>query len=192
MDGDLLRQPYITRRKLDVDEYHRMGAAGILTEDDRVELIEGELIEMAPIGDRHAWSSMGLTMALVRGVGDRAIVSVANPVRLDRHNEPQPDFTVLRTKPGGYAGGPPRPADVLLLIEVADSTLRFDRKVKLPLYGAHGIQEYWIVNLSESCVEVCRGPAASGYDSVVRHGPAATIAPAVLPELALRVADMLG
>ena len=106
----LLNHPWISRRKLDVVEYHRMGAAGILHEDDRVELIEGELIAMAPIGERHAGTSMTLTTRLVRAVGDDAIVSVGNPVRLDSYNEPQPDFALLRPRPGGYTGRHPGPA----------------------------------------------------------------------------------
>jgi Uma2 family endonuclease len=190
-ESGLLNHPWIARRKLDVDEYHRMGAAGILHEDDRVELIEGELIAMAPIGERHAGTSMSLNMALVRAVGDRAIVSVANPVRLDMHNEPQPDFALLRLRPGGYTGRHPTPADVLLLIELSDSTLRFDCTVKLPLYGAHGIREFWIVNLAQRAVEVCRGPRPDGYASVETHGPEAVIEPEALPGLRLRVAEIV-
>lgn len=187
----LLNHPWISRRKLDVVEYHRMGAAGILHEDDRVELIEGELIAMAPIGERHAGTSMTLTTRLVRAVGDDAIVSVGNPVRLDSYNEPQPDFALLRPRPGGYTGRHPGPADVLLLIELSDSTLRFDRTVKLPLYGAHGIREFWIVNLGQGVVEVCRGPRPDGYASVETFGPDAVLAPEALPGLTLRVADIL-
>ncbi len=187
----LLNHPWIARRKLDVIEYERMGAAGILHEDDRVELIEGELICMAPIGDRHAGSSMTLNMLLVRGVGDRAIVSVGNPVRLDMHNEPQPDFALLRPKPGGYLGGKPRPEDVLLLIELSDSTLRFDRTVKLPLYGGHGIREYWILNLAQRAAEICRGPRADGYASIETLGPDAALEPEALPGLRFTVADLI-
>jgi Uma2 family endonuclease len=190
-EAGLLNHPWIARRKIDVGEYERMGAAGILHEDDRVELIEGELIEMAPIGDRHSGTSMSLTMLLVQRFGDRAIVSVANPVRLDRYNEPQPDFALVRPKPGGYTGGKPRPEDVLLLIELSDSTLRFDRTVKLPLYGAHGIREYWILDLAQRRVEVCRGPRAEGYASVVAYGADAVLEPEALPGLSLGVAEMM-
>jgi Uma2 family endonuclease len=187
----LLNHPWIARRKLDVIEYERMGAAGILHEDDRVELIEGELIAMAPIGERHAGTSMSLTMRLVRAVDDRAIVSVGNPVRLDMHNEPQPDFALLRPKPGGYLGGKPRPEDVLLLIELSDSTLRFDRTVKLPLYGGHGIREYWILNLAQRVAEVCRGPHPDGYARVEVLGPDSVLEPEALPGLRLPVAELI-
>jgi Uma2 family endonuclease len=190
-EAGLLSHPWIARRKIDVGEYERMGAAGILHEDDRVELIEGELIAMAPISDRHAGTSMTLTMLLVRAVDDRAIVSVGNPVRLDGYNEPQPDFALVRPKPGGYTGGKPRPEDVLLLIELSDSTLRFDRTVKLPLYGSHGIREYWIFDLAQRRVEVCRRPQRDGYGSVAAFGPEASLEPEALPGLRLSVADMI-
>lgn len=190
-EAGLLNHPWIARRKIDVGEYERMGAAGILHEDDRVELIEGELIAMAPIGDRHAGTSMSLTMLLVQRFGAQAVVSVANPVRLDRYNEPQPDFALVRPKPGGYTGGKPRPEDVLLLIELSDSTLRFDRTVKLPLYGAHGIREYWILDLAQRRVEVCRGPRPDGYASVEAFGPEAVLAPEALPGLTVTVAELM-
>jgi len=192
VDGDLLRQPWIVRRKLDVFEYGRMGEAGILHPEDRVELIEGELIAMAPIGERHAGISIDLTMVLARAVGDRSLVSVGNPVRLDRFNEPQPDFALLRPRPSGYRGHKPTPEDVLLLIELSDSTLRFDRTVKLPLYAAHGIAEFWIVNLADRLVEVCRSPGPEGYADVKPHPAEAMIAPLALPDIALLVAEIVG
>ena len=135
----------LTRWRFTVHDYHRMGEAGILHEDDRVELIEGELVEMAAIGTRHFSCVNGLTRMLVRGVGDEAIVSVQNPVRLDEHSEPQPDLTVLRMR--DYRESLPVPEDVLLLIEVSDPTLAYDRGVKLPLYARSGIREVWIVDL---------------------------------------------
>ena len=105
--------------------------------------------------------------------------------------EPQPDFALLRPKPGGYLGGKPRPEDVFLLIKLSDSTLRFDRMVKLPLYGAHGIREFWILNLGQRVVEVCRGPRAEGYASVETHGLDAVLEPEALPGLRVRVAELL-
>ena len=120
-------QARVTRRRFTVREYHRMAEAGILHEDDRVELIEGELIEMAAIGTRHFTCVNGLTRFLVRSVGDEAIVSVQNPVRLDEYGEPQPDLAVIR--PRDYRESLPTPEDVLLLIEVSDTTLAYDRGV---------------------------------------------------------------
>ena len=129
-DTDLV----LTRHRLNVDDYHRMAEAGILGEQDRVELIDGDLIDMAPIGQDHIASVNGLAHALFLACGDRAIVSIQNPARLDRFSEPQPDAALFRPRADHYrTGAPPGPADVLLLVEVADSSLRYDRAVKLPL-----------------------------------------------------------
>jgi Uma2 family endonuclease len=190
--GVLVSQPWVPRRKLDVVEYHRMAAAGILTEEDRVELIEGELIAMSPIGDRHAGTTLRLNRALFRAAGDRALVGVGHPIRLDRMSEPQPDFVLLAPRADDYTGGHPGPEDVLLAIEVSDSSLRFDRTIKLPLYGGHGIREYWIVDLVGRCVEVCRQPHPGGYASVTRAAPGEDLEPEALPGLRLRVSDILG
>jgi Uma2 family endonuclease len=135
----------VKRRRFTVHDYHRMGEAGILHEDDRVELIEGELVEMTAIGTRHFSCVNRLNRLLVMHVGDDAIVSVQNPVRLNEYNEPQPDLTVIR--PRDYLESLPKPEDVLLLIEVSDTTLAYDRGVKLPLYARAGIREVWIVDL---------------------------------------------
>ena len=123
----------VTRRRFTVHDYHRMGEAGILHEDDRVELIEGDIVEMAAIGTRHFACVNQLTRSLVREVGDAAIVSVQNPVRLDEHTEPQSDLTVLRAM--DYRESLPMPEDVMPLIEVSDTTLAYDHGVKLPLYA---------------------------------------------------------
>jgi Uma2 family endonuclease len=191
-EASLLHQPWITRWKLDVRDYHRMGEAGILTEDDRVELIEGELVAMSPIGSDHSGGVNALTWLLVQGAGSRAVVAPQNPVRLSDHSEPQPDFALLRPRADFYRSETPTPADVLLLIEVADSSLRFDRLVKLPLYARHGIREVWIVDLAGQAVELCRGPGPDGYARITRAGRGASIAPEAMPDLALRVDDILG
>jgi Uma2 family endonuclease len=166
-----------------------MGEAGILHEDDRVELIEGEIVEMAAIGTRHFACVNGLTRLLVRGVGDAAIVSVQNPVRLDEHTEPQPDLTALRVR--DYRESLPMPGNVLLLIEVSDTTLAYDRGVKLPLYARAGIREVWIVDLTGDVIERYTDPSGDGYRSSkwVRRGE--TLAPLSLPELTLRVDNVL-
>jgi Uma2 family endonuclease len=190
-EASLLDRAPVTRRKLDVDEYHRMGEVGILREDDRVELIEGDLVEMAPIGDPHASTVNTLTELLVAAVGRRGIVAVQNPIRLDRYSEPQPDFAVLRRHDHRYRARKPGPDDVLLLVEVADSSLRYDRSVKLPLYAKHGIPEVWIVNLGKNLVEVCRDPGSDGYDSITDAAPGTLLEPALLPGVILDVADIL-
>jgi Uma2 family endonuclease len=167
--GLLSRYPAAPRRLLTVDEYHRMGEAGILTDDDRVELIEGELVAMAPIGTEHIASTNALTHLLVMAVGGRGIVSVGNPVRLNRHSEPQPDFSVLKPR-DDYRKTMPRPEDTMLAVEVANTSLEYDRKVKLALYARAGIPEVWIVNLAANEVEVYRSPAGDNYTSVTRAG----------------------
>jgi Uma2 family endonuclease len=180
----------VTRRRFTVHEYHRMGEAGILHEDDRVELIEGEIVEMAAIGTRHFSCVNGLTRLLVRGVGDAAIVSVQNPVRLDERTEPQPDLTVLRVR--DYRESLPGPEDVLLLIEVSDTTLPYDRGVKLPLYARAGIREVWIVDLAGETIERHTDSSGDGYRSLEQTRRGETIESVALPELAFPVDAVLG
>lgn len=156
----------IERYRFTVDAYHRLGEAGILGEDDRVELIEGEITMMSPVGGRHAACVSRLTRLFVQQTGERAIVRVQDPVHLDERSEPQPDLAVLRPRQDFYASGHPRPEDVLLLVEVADSSLGYDRDVKLPLYGRAGIRELWIVDLDGEAIEVYRQPGRRGYAEV--------------------------
>ncbi len=180
----------VTRRRFTVHEYHRMGEAGILHEDDRVELIEGEIVEMAAIGTRHFSSVNGLTRMLVRSVGDAAIVSVQNPVRLDEHTEPQPDLAVIRTR--DYRRSLPGPEDVLLLIEVSDTTLPYDRGVKLPLYARAGIPEVWIVDLAGGLIERHSDPSGDGYHGLKQARRGEKFESVTLPELAFSVDAVLG
>ena len=177
-----------TRHKLNVDDYYRMAEAGILGEHDRVELIDGELIDMAPIGQGHAGIVSGLNRALVMACGAKAIVSPQNPVRFDRLNEPQPDFAVLRPRADFYATGERAgTADVLLLVEVADSSLRFDRQVKLPLYARAGVGEYWIVDLKRRVLDAYRRPAGDGYTEMATYRPGDEVALALVPEIRVKL-----
>lgn len=169
-----------------------MGEAGILTRDDRVELIHGEIVEMSPIGNRHAACVGRLTHLLVPAVGAHAIVWVQNPILAGVESEPQPDVVLLRPRPDFYGQGRARPGDVLLLIEVSDTTLGYDRQVKLPLYAAAGIPESWIANLVEDCIEVCRTPAPDGYRDAQRVGRGGSVTPLAFPDVALAVGDILG
>jgi Uma2 family endonuclease len=125
----------VPKRRFTVDEYYRMAEAGILRPDERVELIEGEIIEMAAIGSRHAAFVKRLNRMLVRGVGARGVVSVQDPVRLSELSEPEPDLAVLEYRADCYAAAHPTPADTLLIVEVADTTLGWDRGRKAPLYA---------------------------------------------------------
>jgi len=182
----------LSRRLFTVAEYHRMGEAGILAEDDRVELIEGEIVEMTPIGSRHAACVDRLNRLFSRHAGEGVIVRVQSPIRLGEHSEPQPDLALLHSRPDFYAGAHPGPQDVLLVVEVAETPAAYDRAVKVPLYARSGVPEVWLVDLAGARVEVYRRPAPQGYQEVqaVRRGEA--LAPLTLPELGLAVDDVLG
>lgn len=188
--GIVVRAP--ERRKLSVDDYHRMGDAGILHEDERVELLDGELYEMPPIGDGHAGRVNRGDHFFNRRVGEDAIVSVQNPIRLSDFSEPQPDIVLLRPQADFYATRTPEPADVLLLVEVADSSLSFDRLRKLPRYAAAGIIEVWIVNLVDEQIEVYREPVGEQYTIRTIHGRGETLFPVALPDVGIRVEEILG
>lgn len=156
-------QDILQRHRLSVDEYHRMASTGILPEDSRVELINGEIIDMAPIGSRHAAAVKQLTRILSRAVGDTAIVSVQDPIHLDPHTEPQPDLALLRPREDFYRTAHPRADDVLLIIEVADASLRYEREIKIPLYARHGIPEVWLVDLLDNRLQRFRDGTSEGY-----------------------------
>jgi Uma2 family endonuclease len=190
--GLLARNPWVARRPITVAEYHRMGEVGILDEDDRVELIEGQLVAMAPIGSDHSGTVNAINHLLVLTVGNRGVVGVQNPVHLDDHSEPQPDFTVLKPRVDFYKRATPRPNEVLLIIEVANSSLNYDRGVKRSLYARHGILEFWIVNLAAQEVEVCRSPTGEGYGSVSRVGIEGTLEIEALPGATIAAAAFLG
>ena len=181
------------RHKLDVADYHRMADAGIFAHDARIELIDGDLIDMAPIGQLHAGAVNGLNEALVLACAGRAIVSPQNSVRLDRRSEPQPDIAILKRRPDFYrTGEPPSPADVLLLIEVADTSLDFDRAIKLPLYARAGIGELWIVDVNRRVLHAYRTPSADGYAHTTAHLPAEQIALSLAPDITVRLDLVFG
>jgi len=181
----------LTRHKLDVDDYRRIADAGILGEGDRVELIDGELIDMAPIDQGHAAIVNALNRALALACGERALVSPQNPVRLDRLNEPQPDFAVFRPRADFYrARDRPGPADVLLLIEVADSSVQFDRAVKLPMYA--GIAEVWIIDLKRRVLDVYLNPTGDGYRETATHQPGDTVTLALAPMIKVPLDQVFG
>ncbi len=180
----------LTRWRFTVHDYHRMGEAGILHEDDRVELIEGEIVEMATIGTRHFSCVNRLNRLLVMSVGDEAIVSVQNPVRLNEHTEPQPDVTVIR--PRDYRLSLPEPEDVLLLIEVSDTTLAYDRGVKLSLYARAGIIEVWIANLPAETIERYTEPFGDGYQRVTQARRGQTLESTALHGLTPTADEVLG
>lgn len=173
--SDVLSRHPVPRHRLTVADYHRLGDAGILGKDDRVELLEGQLVDMSPIGPRHALAVDALTELLVHAVAGRAHVRVQNPVTLDRGSEPQPDLTVVRRPWSGYPHAHPGPADILLLIEVADSSLELDLGAKRAIYARAGIGEFWIVDLTTDTLLVHRDPDGDGYRSVTLVGPPAVL-----------------
>lgn len=181
----------LATRRFTVDEYYRMAEVGILAPGERVELIEGEVVPMAAIGSRHAGCVNGLTQFFVSGLGGRAVVAIQNPVRLDRRSEPQPDVAVLRPRPDRYAERHPHPDEVLLLVEVADTSAGYDRGMKAPLYARAGIPEYWLVDLDAGVVEVHREPSPDGYRGVTRHLPGEELAPLAFPDFGLQVDQIL-
>jgi len=153
----------LQHRRFTADEYHLMAEAGVLRHDDRVELVDGEIVEMTPIGSRHAACVDRLMVLLSRSLAGQGILRVQGPVRLDPHSEPQPDLSVLRNRADFYASAHPGPADVLLVVEVADASLRYDRDVKIGLYARAGIPETWLVDLPNERVDVFTEPSPQGY-----------------------------
>lgn len=176
------------RRRFTVDEYHRMAEVGILSEDERVELLEGDVVEMSPVGDRHVEAvnrcADGFAVLLV---ARRARLSTQNPVRLGRHNEPQPDVALL---PPAVLGAP-RLGEVLLAIEVADSSVDDDRATKVPMYARAGIPETWLLNVHDGALEVYREPGPGGYARTYTLRPDQQVAPEAFPDVVLRVTDLL-
>ncbi len=179
------------RRLFTVEEYQRMGEAGVFGPEERVELIDGEIFEMSPIGPRHAGTVMNLTRLLVQGLGDRAWVSPQNPVVIAPRSQPQPDLQVLRQRPVRYSAAHPTEADVLLAIEVADTSVRFDRTVKQRLYARAGMVEFWLVDTDADRIDIHRAPAGDRYADVRSAGRGESVSPAAFPDLILLVDTIL-
>jgi Uma2 family endonuclease len=179
--------------RFSVDEYHRMGEAGIFSEDDRVELLAGAVVEMSPIGPLHAVTVNRLTALFSSRLGTRAIIGIQNPLLLrDEDSEPQPDVLLLRPRADFYSHAHPQAHDVYLVIEVADTSLEADRDVKFPIYARAGVAESWLLDVSAERLEVYRQPTSDGYQEVrlLQRGDA--VALQAFPDLALTVDDLLG
>ena len=172
------------RHRLTVSDFHRMGEAGIFAPGDRVELIDGEVIDLSPIGAIHAAIVARLTAFLCRSVGRGVIVWCQNPLRLDDVSEPEPDIALLRPRADGYMSAHPGPEDVLVVIEVADTSLAYDLGVKVPLYARHGISEAWVIDAATRQTRVFREPSTEGYRRELLVGPEETLASAVLTDAA--------
>jgi Uma2 family endonuclease len=182
----------LNRHSFTVAEYERMGRAGIFSEDERVELVCGEIIEMPPIGERHAGCVGLLTQLITLRLKRKAVVWVQNPLRLDDYSEPQPDIAVLKPRADFYRNSKPTPEDVLLVIEVSDTTLEYDMKVKVPLYARAGVPETWLVNLRGGRIKAYSDPAKGSYQSITSYARGEEIQSRSLAALRVNVADILG
>jgi Uma2 family endonuclease len=187
MEAMSVLQPYRFR----VEDFERMGRAGVFDEDARVELLDGQIVEMTPIGVAHAGTVKALIRLLSPMMADRAILSVQDPVVVSDLSEPQPDVVLLRPSEDAYRTAHPRPEDVLLLIEVADTSGDLDRLVKGAIYARAGIPEYWIVNLQERALEIYGEPSGDSYRHVEEHRDG-RVTPTAFPDAELDVGDILG
>ena len=182
----------VSRRSFTVAEYRRMVEAGILSEADRVELIDGEVFEMSPIGEPHA-ACVDVLNELIRDrLGHSVIVRVQGPVQLDDFSEPQPDVSILKRRDDFYRTAHPRPEDIILVIEVSDTTLEYDRQIKVPLYARAGVPEVWVVNVSDERIETYANPAGGAYQTVNSHGRGDELQSAAVASLRVTAAEVLG
>ena len=186
-----IEQTPAQRWRFTVDDYYRMGEVGILPHDARVELINGDVIQMPPIGSHHNGSVIGLDEILRDRLGRRVSISVQGPLILRQYGTPQPDVLILRRRDDHYRSANPTAADVLLVIEVSDSTLVHDRDTKGPLYAQAGIAEYWIVNLVTMQLMVYRRPVDGEYRDVRVLGKGDTIQPLAFQDVTIEVAEIL-
>ncbi len=184
-------QAILKKHRFSVENWRKMGEFGIFPSDARLELIEGEVIDMSPIGSLHGSQLKRLTHWFKLRTGEETIISVQDPLRLGDFSEPQPDLMLLRPRDDFYAQEHPTPKDVLLLVEVADSTLERDRDIKMPLYARYGVAESWLLNLQEACIEVYTNPSSQGYADrhIARKGEELSLS--LLPNLRVMVGDIL-
>lgn len=176
----------------DVHEYHRMAEVGLLAEDVRVELIEGEIIEMSPIASSHAGTVRRTTALLNRLLGRTVIISVQDPIRLNDFSEPQPDLAVLKPREDFYSRAHPTASDVLAAIEVSDTSLQYDRNVKLPLYARSGIPEVWLIVLHKGVVEIHSQPKGGKYQKIQRLKRGKSLTSPTIPGLVCKIEDLIG
>ena len=181
----------VKKRLFTVEEYHQMAEAGILSEDDRVELIDGEIIQMSPIGHRHMVCVNRANTLFIQAFGNGAVVSPQNPVRLTVWTEPQPDLVVFKPRADFYAKKEPVPEDVLFMVEIAETTLSYDRKIKLPRYAAAGIPEFWIGDLKNDILHVYRNPGRETYNIALILHPSESILPLAFPDVTFQVSELL-
>lgn len=181
----------IERRLFTVNEYDRFIEVGVLTEDDPVELINGEVVKMSPISSSHVGCVHRLNRLFSQRLSDNVILHIQNPIHVDRYSEPEPDVVVLKYRDDYYSDSLPRPTDVLLLIEVAETSLSYDRRVKVPLYAKAGIQEVWVVNVEEKVIYGYRNPGKGKYQETSIVKPGETLTLTAFPEIVLQVGEII-
>ena len=183
----------LSKRLFTVAEFTRMAEGGVLREDDRVELLEGEVVEMTPIGARHAFAVMTLDYALSEALSpEQAVRRIQSPIQLGEFSQLQPDIALVRPPLSRYAARHPQAPDVFLLVEVAQTSADYDREVKVPLYAQHGVAEVWLIDLNKNRLECFREPAGQGYQSRQTPAPHEALAPASLPDCEIRLQDLPG
>ena len=175
-----------------VKEYHRMAEVGLLSSDSCVELIEGEVIEMSAVCSTHAGTVNRSSAFLSRKLGDTVIISVQNPIRLNAFSEPQPDLALLKPRKDFYSTSHPSPEDVLVIVEVSDTSVEYDRDLKLPLYARAGITEAWLMILGKELIDVHSQPGNGKYQKVQRLKRGRTLTSPTIPSLTCKVEDFLG
>ncbi len=177
-------------RSLTSAEYYQMMESGIIREGEKVELISGQIFTMAAKGTRHTVATSRLLKSLLMLIGEQAIVRCQDPITLSNNSEPEPDLAIARLRSDDYVNSHPSPEDIILVIEVADSTIKFDRETKAPIYAAAGISEYWIVNLIDDRLEIYRQPEGNIYTSVQIITPPRSINLPVFSEVRLNINDL--
>ncbi len=182
----------LVKKRFTTEQYHQMGKVGIFKENDRVELLEGEIVEMSPIGRRHTACVNRFTQLFSQLLGKKVIVSVQNPIILNNFSEPQPDISLLKPRTDFYESGHPQAPDILLVVEVADTTIDYDRDVKIPLYANNGICEVWLVDIVEQTLTVYRQPTSDGYREVLILHRGESLFLQSFPEIILTVDEILG
>jgi Uma2 family endonuclease len=187
-----LAKPQVKNFRFTISQYHQMSEAGILSENDKVELINGEIIEMSPIGRRHAACVDRINRLFSNILGIKVIVRVQNPILLNNLSEPEPDIALLKPRADFYESGHPQPQDIFLLIEVADSSIEYDRDVKIPLYASSGITEVWLVDIYQQVITVYRYPTEHDYRDIQTLSRGEKLSISAFPENNLFVDDILG
>jgi Uma2 family endonuclease len=182
----------VLKRLFTVKEYYQMFESGLFADGDRVELIRGEIIKMSPIGRRHAACVDRCNYTFAHKLGTKVIIRIQNPLALDNTSEPEPDVMVLKYKKDFYRSGHPQPTDVLLLIEVADSTIESDRQLKIPLYAEDGITEVWLIDINSACIEVYRYPTDQGYQDIQKYYRGQNLSILAFPDISIAVDEILG